>query len=362
MLTVGFIVNPIAGMGGSVGLKGTDGERYQKALEKGAMPVAPARARDFLQGLKVLDVEIVTVKGPMGSDVCRNAGLECSLVDLQTGEGSTAVDTARGVKALLEHGVDILAFVGGDGTARDVFGVVGASIPLVGVPAGVKMFSGVFSPTPSEACGVIEEYEETRTTTEVEILDVDEKAYAEGELSTSLFGIALAPASPHIVNVGKHVIIGESEEEIKEAIGEYVAEMVEGKTVILGPGSTVEAVARKLGVEGTLLGVDVASGGQIIVRDGGARDIEPFAGPETYVVLSPIGAQGYFLGRGTQQLTPSILHLMNLDHIIIVATPTKLKSTPTLRVDTGDPALDQKLRGYRKVVTNYRESRIVKVA
>ncbi|MCK4718447.1 MAG: ATP-NAD kinase family protein, partial [Thermoplasmata archaeon] len=352
----------IAGMGGSVGLKGTDGDRYERSLEKGAVPVAPERARQFLQGLKVLDLQIVTVEGPMGEEVCKAARIDYESLPFDYHERTTCQDTAKAAKTLLSAEVDLFAFVGGDGTARDVYSMVGQTLPLVGVPAGVKMFSAVFSPTPSEACGAVEEYMDMGLTTEVEVLDVDEEAYAHGSLSTRLFGIALVPSSPHLVCVGKHVIFGESEEEMKDAIAEYMVELANGHTVVLGPGSTVDHIAREMGIEGTLLGVDVVRGGEMIVRDGGAKDIEPHVDERTLLVVSPIGAQGYFLGRGTQQFTPTILKKAGLDNLMVVSTSTKLKSTPILRVDTGDPGLDEELRGYKKVVTGYHETKIVKVA
>ena len=49
---IGLIVNPIAGMGGSVGLKGTDGDAFKKAIKMGAKPITPDRIRFFLSNLK----------------------------------------------------------------------------------------------------------------------------------------------------------------------------------------------------------------------------------------------------------------------------------------------------------------------
>ncbi|MCD6461668.1 MAG: NAD(+)/NADH kinase, partial [Thermoplasmata archaeon] len=260
MFTLGFLVNPIAGMGGTVGLKGTDGGLWREAVRRGAVPVAPRRAVEFLRGLKVLDLEVVTLPGRMGEEECAEAKIGCRVVDMPLGEETSGDDTARGAGILADEGVDLLSFVGGDGTARDVVRGVGRRLPVLGVPAGVKMFSGVFSPNPLEAAGAVEEYMETGTSVETEILDIDEDAYRGGEVKARLYDVALTPSSPHVVIVGKSVFRLEDESESLEGMGEFIRDEYGGGKIVLGPGSTVRAVGRALGVEPSPLGFDVYVG------------------------------------------------------------------------------------------------------
>jgi predicted polyphosphate/ATP-dependent NAD kinase len=370
---IGFLVNPIAGMGGSVGLKGTDGSRYREAIGLGAVPVAPGRAMRFLGALDRDQLRIITIDGLMGQDLCLAAGLECRSVDISSGgpdaHPTSRDDTVSAAERLVSLAVELIVFVGGDGTARDVHEGVADRIPILGVPSGVKMFSAVFAPTPEAAARAVATYFASPGTTEAEILDVDEDAYAAGRLTTRLYGVAVVPASPHVVTVGKQIHPGADEERLKDAIAVFVAESIGDGTAILGPGSTVARIEEHLldssgpeAIGPSLLGFDVVKGGRAIVLDGGASELEPHVDAGTVIVLSPIGAQGYFLGRGTQQLTPELLHRVDPENIMVVATPTKLHGLRTLRVDTGDPELDEMLRGYRPVVTGYRELRMVAVA
>ncbi len=386
-INIGLVVNPIAGMGGSVGLKGTDGSRYAEAVARGAQPVAPDRAVRFLTGLDHTIVTVVVVAGQLGSDHCKAAGVQCRCLDRlvrpeaseaeadggapspETGGAGTTpsgattgpADTIAAVHRLIRSGIHLLVFVGGDGTARDVLQATEGRLPILGVPAGVKMFSAVFAATPEAAARAIAQFADEGQVAEAEILDVDEAAYAGGRLQTKLHGVAEVPVARQVVAVGKQVVPGPDESELKEAIADFVAEMADGRTAVLGPGSTVAAIKRRLCGEATLLGFDVVRRGELLVRDGSAASLEPHIDEDTLVVLSPIGAQGYFLGRGTQQLTPELLHRIDLDGLVIVATPTKLRATPVLRVDTGDPSLDCELRGYRRAVTGYRMLRMVRV-
>ena len=68
---VGFIVNPLAGIGGRVGLKGSDGEDIvAKAFCLGAVCEAPAKAKKALERLLELknDIDLITWPGPMSLD------------------------------------------------------------------------------------------------------------------------------------------------------------------------------------------------------------------------------------------------------------------------------------------------------
>ncbi len=360
-LRLGFLVNPIAGMGGRVGLKGTDGDAWKEALRRGARPVSPDRGAEFIQNLKVLDVEIYTLPGPMGEDVCRQKKFPARVVPVEIHDPTTREDTINGARALLREGIDLLVFVGGDGTARDVVEAVGTQVPILGVPAGVKMFSAVFAENPCEAAGVVEDFIEHPATVEAEVMDIDEEAYRSGSVSPRLYGMALVPSSPQVVLVGKEVFRAESERYQQEEIARFAAEIVDGGTVILGPGSTVGAVAKEMGVEKTPLGVDIVVGGKTVVLDATADDVERYASPDAYIVVSPIGAQGYIFGRGNQQITPEAIKKVGADHVLVVATPTKLRHTEVLRVDTGDPSVDDMFKGYLKVITGYHEYRMVKV-
>ncbi|MEM2965264.1 MAG: NAD(+)/NADH kinase, partial [Candidatus Bathyarchaeia archaeon] len=238
-------------------------------------------------------------------------------------------------------------------------------VPILGIPAGVKMFSGVFASTPEAAARLITRFVEGEAgVVEAEVMDVDEEAYRAGRLSISLKGYAKTPYEPGLILSGKEATALD-EEASKEAVASRVVEeMKRGATYILGPGSTVAKVAELLGLEKTLLGVDVVRDGKIIVKDAGERELlRVLKGSrgEAYIILSPIGGQGSLLGRGNQPISPEVLRRVGLDRILIIATPLKMARLKSLTVDTGDPELDSQLRGYRRVIVGYHEEKVVKV-
>ena len=153
---LGVIVNPVAGIGGPVALKGSDGsDTLERARRLGAKPGSPGRAVQMLRGLASYgEVEVFTYPGEMGRDEAVAAGVEHSVIGRIETEFTSAIDTIRAARDLDEAGVELLAFVGGDGTARDVLEAVGADLPTIGVPAGVKMHSSVFAVNPRRAAEV----------------------------------------------------------------------------------------------------------------------------------------------------------------------------------------------------------------
>ncbi len=353
---MGFLVNPVAGMGGAVGLKGTDG-LVEEALARGAVAVAPRRAEAALAGLVGLDVLFLTAAGDMGEASLRRYGLRCRVVHRPSGT-STAEDTREVCRCFIEEGVDLIVFSGGDGTARDVAGVVGSRVPIIGIPAGVKMHSGVFAVSPQAAGELIRGYlEGNLQTRETEILDVDEEKYRAGTLDTKIYGVAAVPYQPVLVQERKQIYAASSEEDFKEEIAAFASEfMQDGSAYILGAGTTTAKIAELLGVEKTLLGVDLVKDGRVICRDASESDLlrEIEAVGRTKIVVSPIGAQGFILGRGSQQISPQVLRKAGPENLIIVATPHKLKETPRLMVETGDPELDEIISGRRQVICGYR--------
>ncbi|MBT8508463.1 ATP-NAD kinase [Methanomicrobiaceae archaeon CYW5] len=353
-MKIGFLVNPVAGMGGAVGLKGTDGQ-YDRAVALGARPVAPAKARAFCAALGAVPHTFCTAAGEMGEDTLRSAGYDCETVYRPAGEPTMPADTIAACTACIAAGAGLILFCGGDGTARDIFSVCGHDIPLLGIPAGVKMYSGVFATTPAAAAQIIRRLGET-SCTDAEVLDVDEEAYRHNTLATTVYGIAATPALPDLRQAAKWASDGSSDTRNQEEIARFIVEIMRpGTLYFLGAGSTTAAVTALLGLEGTLLGVDAVCDGRLVGRDLNEAGILTLleTNPVAKIVVSPIGAQGFVLGRGNQQFSPAVIHRAGVENLIVIATPAKLSRTPSLYIDTGDPDLNAAFGTSVAVISGY---------
>ncbi|RJX43713.1 N-acetylglucosamine-1-phosphate uridyltransferase [Halonotius aquaticus] len=365
-MRLGFLVNPIAGMGGRVGLKGTDG-KVADAVARGAEPRSPARARRALTRLadRNVDIDLVTAGEPMGAAEARAAGFEPTIVCEPAVGGSetatngdnddvsttTASDTASSVAAFVDHGVDLVVFVGGDGTAVDVAeGLADTQIPMLGVPAGVKVYSSVFAVSPEAAADIVAEFDRTE---QREVMDIDEDDYRAGEVSPELRAIATVPVADGLQSA-------------KQRGGGTVAALAEGiassvdpeTTYVLGPGSTLGAIKTALGFEGSPLGVDVWRDGQVLAADASEAEILDSLGETNTIIVSPIGGQGFVFGRGNPQLSPAVIRQAS---VAIVASGAKIDDLRVLRVDTDDPELDAELRGWREVRVGRFETRMLRI-
>ncbi|PNX46778.1 MAG: hypothetical protein BV459_05735 [Thermoplasmata archaeon M11B2D] len=371
---IGFLINPVAGMGGRVGLKGTDGV-FDKAVQMGARPVARQKAEEMLREFFVFsknhhDLLWVTCSGEMGGTVLETLEIKnIQIVYSPSSDRTTAHDTTTACKAFLDHRLDLLLFCGGDGTARDIYAIVDKKIPLLGIPAGVKMHSGVFGINTKATAKMLSEFINKRLTIgDVEIMDLDEELYRNGEWKIRLFGVVRGIIEPTYVQVGKASFESVSDEEVKDELAEHIKDELEKHKdwlFLFCSGGTIDAIAKKLHIEHTLLGIDAVYQKQLIGRDLNEEQILSLLKkyPKVKIVLSPIGAQGFILGRGNLQLSPRVIKKIGIDNIIVVATPSKLMVTPLLRVDTGDKTLDSLFakQGYFMVIIGYRLSRVVKL-
>jgi len=369
-MKIGFLVNPIAGMGGRVGLKGTDNVSG-KAFAMGAKPVSPIKAVEFLKRLGERDltekVMLLTCQGVMGEDEVKSASLKAEILPISIGAKTSAEDTKQAVKLMIKSDVSLIVFVGGDGTARDIFDAMSEKMTaaVLGVPSGVKMYSGVFAASVLDAADVVQAFVEGKTQImDLEIMDVDEDAIRNNRFSTRLYGFLKGPFVPMRL-LGSKQISPETvnEHDNQMAVARFVVEeMSPEATYILGPGTTIKCVADLLGVEKTLLGVDIYQDKKII-KDVNEEKILRVVKDwkNTWIVLSPIGRQGMLLGRGNQQISPEILRRVGKPHLIVAATKSKIQGIEgnALRVDTGDAQVDEMFKGYVKVAIDYREWRLM---
>lgn len=356
---IGLIVNPVAGLGGAVGLKGTD-HKVDEARKRGAKPRAHPRAVEFLRSLPS-DVTLLTCAGAMGDDACAEADVS-ALVLFVPSEPTTGADTRDAARALAEAGADLVAFVGGDGTATDVAaGLRGLATPALGVPAGVKMYSPAFADTPEAAAMVAATFDATQ---EQEVLDIDEDAFRRDELRVALKGTLRVPTHARVQG---SKMAGDDDDVEAETLAQAVVEALEpGHTYVLGAGTTMKWVKDALGIEGTMLGLDVVwldeeRKAHVVVKDATEADLLSLqVGVE--VVVSPIGHQGFFLGRGNLPLTPAVLARLAIpSDVIVVATPWKLLQTPALKVDTGDARLDARFPRFLPVITGHAQTKLMRV-
>lgn len=367
---LGFVVNPLAGVGGPAAQKGSDHHDIQARAQRGELPLtAPARARSFLQQLIVpadCALALVTVPGPMGADLLQDLAFPLELADYNPAVHTTALDTQESVRVLLAKGVDLLVFVGGDGTARDVCRVVMATRPtqpVLGVPAGVKMHSGVYAINPAMAAALVSQLLAGGLVNLGlrEVRDIDEEAFRQGQVKSRYFGEMRVPEEGRFVQQVKQGGL-EVEELVLLDMAEHLRREITPDTlVIVGPGSTTFGILNHWGLEGTLLGLDLLLGDRLLERDVDATTLERHVldhpGP-VLLVITAIGGQGHVIGRGNQQLTPAVLHRVGRDSLRIVATKTKLKtlSGRPLLMDSGDAELDREWSGYVPVLTGYEDA------
>ncbi|NHJ25195.1 MAG: ATP-NAD kinase [Candidatus Lokiarchaeota archaeon] len=366
MINIGLIVNPIAGMGGSVGLKGTDGDLYKKAIELGADYVAPKRVQVFLESIQNKKrIKFYVAPGRMGAYYLDSRLFNSKIIGKIT-DLTSAEDTKQIAKLMIEETIDLLLFFGGDGTARDVYDAVGLETPVIGVPTGVKMFSSVFTINPRAAAELIDlfivdqiEFEER------EVLDIDEDAYRKGELKSELYGYLKVPKVRNLIQSAKDVSqVGNSFELNKKEIAQFFIESIKSDIVyFLGPGTTVKAITDELHLPKTLLGIDAFYNNQIIAQDLNEKDIINVINNynDYKIVVSPIGGQGFIFGRGNKQFTPYVLKRIGIKNIIIISTAEKARELKGLSVDTGEKEIDELFSGLVKVIIGYKEERIMRI-
>ncbi len=370
MKKLGVIVNPVAGMGGRVGLKGSDGRDILKqAIALGAKPESPNRAVAALEIVARLKdkIEILTYPSVMGEAVCLRAGFTPCVMGSIHSDQTTAEDTQRAAKELAHAGVDLILFAGGDGTARNIYNAIGEKVPVLGIPAGVKIHSAVYAVTPKSAGEVAAMFlEQKKMNIRVsEVMDIDEEAFRAGIVTARLYGYMQVPEEPRFVQSVKSGG-AKPEQETLASIAEDIVDAMDDDDCyfIIGPGTTTRSIMEYLDLKNTLLGVDVIKNRQVVANDVHEQQLwDLIEGQKVKLVLTIIGGQGHLFGRGNQQLSPRIISKIGRHNFMVIATKEKLiglKGKPLI-VDTGDERLNTELGGFVRVVTGYEDYTMYRV-
>lgn len=376
-MRVGIVVNPDAGLGGRLGFKGSDG-RAAEAREAGAQDRAGPRMTQcivkFDELLKSslnranIKPEIYTWEGRMGGDWL--ATLNYHSIG-KTPNSTNALNTNDLVQQLVGNEVDVILYAGGDGTTRDIVNALGdKKIPLIGVPGGVKMHSGCFATTPNAAAEVLFSFAIGDLMSSItEVMDLDEEIYLAGEWKVRMYGEALTPASPRFMQGSKQQVERASEEEIIEGLATHIADLIEADSnlmVVWGSGGTLRMIGDLLNQKLTLLGIDIQHNDKIYADLNEQQLIEILQQHtgNKILLLSPMGGQGFLIGRGNLQLSPTVLRLIGISSVLGVATPAKLTGLSNVRIDTGDSDLDQEFRERKfvKMLQGYRTTRVIRVS
>jgi predicted polyphosphate/ATP-dependent NAD kinase len=358
---LGLIINPLAGLGGSVALKGSDGMAVE-ALALGAMPMAGERTNVALQQLLSVkqQFQVITAAGDMGADVCQQLGLDYQVCYVPPRHPTVASDTEQAALAIASQGVDLLLFAGGDGTARNLCSVLADKTTVLGIPAGCKIHSGVYAISPQAAGKLVQRLimGQLVTLAEAPVMDIDETAFRHGVVKARRYGEMRIPSELRYVQSVK-AAGKESEELVLDDLAAYVASLMEDNVrYVMGSGSTVAAVMAELALPNTLLGVDVVQNGQLIASDVTATELLTLvADYPSKLLITLIGGQGHIFGRGNQQLSPAVINAIGRDNIMLLATKTKLEQLNgrPLLADTGDQELDKALHGLLNVLTGYND-------
>lgn len=375
-MRIGIVVNPDAGLGGRLGFKGSDG-RAKEAREAGAVDRAGPRMQQCISKFKELlasslnrmavSPTIVAWSGRMGGDWLDGFEYEQRK---ESPTESTAQDTSNLVQDLLQAEVDVILYAGGDGTTRDIVNALnGNETPLIGVPGGVKMHSGCFATTPKASAEVLLAFLQGDLMVAItEVMDLDEEIYQKGEWKVRMYGEAWTPSSPRFMQGAKEQVERASESETIEGLANHIGNLIEDDSelmVIWGSGGTLRRMGEHLNVELTLLGIDIQHKGTIhsdLNEQQLLSYLQGYEGPRL-LLLSPMGGQGFLIGRGNLQLSPDVLRAIGFESILGVATPSKLLGLSSVRIDTGDPLLDEEYqqRRFIKLLQGYRTTRVIRI-
>lgn len=369
-LVVGLIINPIAGVGGRIGFKGSDdAEAIWAKIDNGeGKKVSNNRAKRFLKSIENLKdtTSFLCFNDEMGEAVLAEMGFNYSIIGQIRSKKPSREDTKKAAKLILERNADLLIFIGGDGTACDVFEAIGDKIPVLAVPSGVKMHSACFALSPEIAGEIFKQFHSGQLNlTEMEVMDIDEEAFRAGRVSAELKGMVKIPYLTASFQGGKMASPSTFDEKHDQrVIAERISDDMDRDTLyLLGSGTTCKAVADYLKLEKTLLGIDALCNRKILALDLNEKQLlellEQYA--KSKIIVTVIGNQGFVFGRGNQQLSPAVIRKVGKKNIILIATVSKLEKTERLRVDTGDIELDKELHGFIRVVTSYHEDILMRI-
>jgi predicted polyphosphate/ATP-dependent NAD kinase len=367
---LGFIINPTAGMGGPAALKGSDGaDAITHARARGIQPIAPARALRALQQLKAPSrrIQWLTCQGEMGERVAAEAGLTPTCLAVGGADPTTSRDTRDAARWMASEAVDLILFAGGDGTARDIVDVKAIDLPVLGIPCGVKMHSAVFGTSPEATGRLLQRLLESQTPTPdrlAEVMDIDEDAFRHNRLSARLYGYMPVPEDHVLVQSAKASYFGSDTASLDAAARELASELFQDWAYIIGPGATAKKVLNNVGLEGTLLGVDVLLNGDMVARDADVGTLRAIVSRHrSKIIVGIIGGQGHIFGRGNQQIGADIIRSVGRDNLIIIAGRSKLadlRGRPLI-ADSGDAAVDTMLSGFLRVRTGPGQTAIMPV-
>ncbi|MBV1877056.1 MAG: ATP-NAD kinase family protein [Pseudomonadales bacterium] len=362
-LRLGLILNPVAGVGGPAGLKGSDGVDVVKlALARGVSSKVAARVTLCLEALLPVQqqIDIIAAPGPMGAMLCQQIGLSVTALEIPVATETSAADTRQAVLAMQLLDIDLLVFAGGDGTARDIFDVVQSDQVVLGIPCGVKMHSGVFANNPLAAGQIILQMIAGKLVTvmRAEVRDIDEAGFRQDIVRTQYYGELWVPEELRFV---QQVKSGAKEDEtllVAEIAADVIEHMHPDTIYFVGSGSTTAEIMSQLDLPNTLLGVDVISDGVLLQADAHEAQLFNYTSQaDCVIIITVIGGQGIILGRGNQQLSPRVVEAVGIENLSVIATKTKLQALQqSLLVDSGDPQLDAKLSGYIRITTGYEDT------
>jgi len=368
---LGLIVNPIAGIGGRVGLKGSDGkEILKKAIVLKGKSESSFRTIQALERILKLkeEIELITYPYQMGEEEARMAGFCPRVIGQIKRNETTASDTQKAAQGMLNLGIDLLFFTGGDGTARDIYQAIGSSVPVIGIPAGVKIHSAVYATSPKNAGNLAYLYLKENTKKikigEAEVMDIDEEAFRNNRLSAKLYGYLKVPYEKNLLQGGKAGSRPTEDSEVEAIASEAINLMQKDYLYIIGSGTTIQPIMKKLGLPNTLLGIDAIYNFKLIGSDLNENQILALMkGKKTKIIVTIIGGQGYIFGRGNQQISPKVIKKVGKKNILVVGTKNKIISlgNKPLLVDTGEEKTNQMLSGYIKVITGINDRMLIKI-